>query len=460
MKRLFLMLFLLCLSSLCAAQAPAAPTGYVSPYAWAGVGPNGFAYTNFDNSGNLNVTGGSGRLLQISGYVSAIAPVAVGTDGQWHYLNLDSSGNLKVAGVGGGGTPSSPVNSIQFNNAGAFGGDAALTWDNINKILSIGSGSGTAGAVGLTQGVSPALVSGTIQLLAPGTVTAYQMVLPSSAATGFLSCNLSGSVNTCSFAGASTVNYYTNTTGTGLGPTSFTPATTCTLCLLDSTASTGLTRLWIGYDAGGGFTTGHISPTKSNISIVSGSTTAGSVQTDDAISFYTAAGSYRGGIITNASGNVFYIGSGSGVNMALGAFGAISAYVNSQGIMTSIVGRGHGVQLNATSAITASVPVKVDTANANQVVVTTTTDTGSGLVLGVCANSPTAGTPCNVITTGEVSLVLGTGTCAIGNFVIVDTTTNGRVKCTGTYSAGTVIGVALAAQSSVGSAFNVLVGLR
>jgi len=26
--------------------------------------------------------------------------------------------------------------------------------------------------------------------------------------------------------------------------------------------------------------------------------------------------------------------------------------------------------------------------------------------------------------------ILGTGTCAIGNFVIVDTTTNGRVKCT------------------------------
>jgi hypothetical protein len=57
-------------------------------------------------------------------------------------------------------------------------------------------------------------------------------------------------------------------------------------------------------------------------------------------------------------------------------------------------------------------------------------------------------------------MVLGTGTAAIGNFVIVDTTTTGRVKCTGTYTAGTVIGVAMSAQSSVGSNFNVMVNLR
>ena len=36
------------------------------------------------------------------------------------------------------GTPASPANSIQFNNAGAFGGDASFEWDNINKVLDIG----------------------------------------------------------------------------------------------------------------------------------------------------------------------------------------------------------------------------------------------------------------------------------------------------------------------------------
>jgi len=121
---------------------------------------------------------------------------------------------------------------------------------------------------------------------------------------------------------------------------------------------------------------------------------------------------------------------------------------------------GYSTQLVGTAAITGPVPVKADTSNGNQVVVTTTSDTGAGLPIGVCVNSPGIGKNCSVMTSGVAALTLGTGTCAIGNFVIVDTTTNGRVKCTGTYSAGTVIGVALTAQSSVGSSFNVMVGLR
>ena len=34
-----------------------------------------------------------------------------------------------VAGMGGGGSPSNPVKSVQYNNAGAFGGDANFLWD-------------------------------------------------------------------------------------------------------------------------------------------------------------------------------------------------------------------------------------------------------------------------------------------------------------------------------------------
>ena len=50
---------------------------------------------------------------------------------------------------------------------------------------------------------------------------------------------------------------------------------------------------------------------------------------------------------------------------------------------------------------------------------------------------------------------------AIGNFVVADTTTNGRVKCTTSYpAAGSLIGIAMAAQSTVGNSFNVMVGLR
>jgi hypothetical protein len=41
--------------------------------------------------------------------------------------------------AGGGGLPADLVNSIQFNDAGAFGGSANLSWDNTNNILSRGT---------------------------------------------------------------------------------------------------------------------------------------------------------------------------------------------------------------------------------------------------------------------------------------------------------------------------------
>ena len=120
---------------------------------------------------------------------------------------------------------------------------------------------------------------------------------------------------------------------------------------------------------------------------------------------------------------------------------------------------GFGVLLIATSSITGAVPVKVDTSNANQVVQTTTSDTGAGVVIGVCVNSPIAGGLAQVVTTGVVPMVLGTGTISIGNPVGVDTTTSGRVKAI-SYTAGEVIGIAISAQSTVGGIFNVMIGLR
>lgn len=39
---------------------------------------------------------------------------------------------------GGGGTPGGSNTQVQFNNSGAFGGSANLTWDNTNKILTAG----------------------------------------------------------------------------------------------------------------------------------------------------------------------------------------------------------------------------------------------------------------------------------------------------------------------------------
>jgi hypothetical protein len=74
----------------------------------------------------------------------------------WLYWD-DGLGKLQVfdgtawgdVSAGGAGSPASPNTSVQFNNAGSFGGSANLEWDNTNKWLTIASGAGTtSGFVG------------------------------------------------------------------------------------------------------------------------------------------------------------------------------------------------------------------------------------------------------------------------------------------------------------------------
>jgi hypothetical protein len=118
------------------------------------------------------------------------------------------------------------------------------------------------------------------------------------------------------------------------------------------------------------------------------------------------------------------------------------------------------VQFTATASLTAGQTVKFDTSNAGSVVVGTTSDTGGGVILGIVLNSPAAGGVANVLVAGLTPLpLLGTGTCTLGQYVIEDTTTNGRVKCS-TYTAGTSLGIVTTAQSTVGSNVQMLVQLR
>jgi hypothetical protein len=50
-------------------------------------------------------------------------------------------------------TPSAPVGSVQFNNAGAFGGDAGFTYDSITSFASVGS---LFGSLQTTMTIRPA----------------------------------------------------------------------------------------------------------------------------------------------------------------------------------------------------------------------------------------------------------------------------------------------------------------
>lgn len=117
--------------------------------------------------------------------------------------------------------------------------------------------------------------------------------------------------------------------------------------------------------------------------------------------------------------------------------------------------------MKATATLSFGQLVKPDTGNAGSVVVCTTADTTAciGFVAGGSVYCAAGGIHCGITTVpGSRAVgVVGTGTCAIGNNVIVDTTTNGRVKCqAGIPAQGAWIGVALTAQGSVGGNVDIL----
>ncbi len=58
-----------------------------------------------------------------------------------------------ISGGGGGGTPGGASTNVQFNEAGAFGGDAELTWDTVSKLLGL---TGSLDVFNITAPATPA----------------------------------------------------------------------------------------------------------------------------------------------------------------------------------------------------------------------------------------------------------------------------------------------------------------
>jgi hypothetical protein len=67
----------------------------------------------------------------------------------------NTAGGILVSGGGGGnGTPALPLNSLQFNNAGAFGGNINLTYDAANSVLALTGLANITGNVTATDSIT------------------------------------------------------------------------------------------------------------------------------------------------------------------------------------------------------------------------------------------------------------------------------------------------------------------
>jgi hypothetical protein len=144
----------------------------------------------------------------------------------------------------------------------------------------------------------------------------------------------------------------------------------------------------------------------------------------------------------------------SGLSWPEDVIGTLTAGVFLPGSLKN--GPSAGMIANSAATIAQGVPVKWS--GAATVVGTTAADTGAGVVVGVAANAPGAsGRPTYVMTSGYIVMAADDG-CSVGQFVIVSRRNAGRVQCTSTYVAGTVIGVALLGKKDGG--VHVQVGLR
>ena len=119
-------------------------------------------------------------------------PTTAGTNG--YYLQTDGLGNTTWAagGGGGGGSPGGSNTQVQFNDSGAFGGDADFTYDKTTNALSLGVASTSSGSLKLFNSAS----ANAITVASGNNSAAWTLTLPTSAGTNGYALITDGSGNT------------------------------------------------------------------------------------------------------------------------------------------------------------------------------------------------------------------------------------------------------------------------
>ena len=216
---------------------PTGITGCTSPLS---TDANGFTNCSLYSSGGTFLPG---YWTQIA-FGGGFSLTTTGTSGPATY----TGGVLNIPQYsGGGGTPGGASGNLQYNNAGAFGGDTNTNDDGAGNLTAKSySATGTTnGLVNLTSTGTPGsgAPANTVQLTVPNAVTAYGIELPGAQPSGsntFLSCSAANPA-VCSWAAGGGGGGSTNPTFDSFGadPTGATDSTTAMQnCLNSLTAGT------------------------------------------------------------------------------------------------------------------------------------------------------------------------------------------------------------------------------
>lgn len=142
--------------------------------------PGGISSSVQFNNGTANSLGGDSTFTYIGGLLTVpkISTTGISVTGPVSASTYYGDGS-HLTGISGGSStvPASPVNSLQFNNAGAFGGSSNLTWN--GSLISLIGGLTATGVVSanaldafFVSGTSIAGASGNFTGLTAGTIVA------------------------------------------------------------------------------------------------------------------------------------------------------------------------------------------------------------------------------------------------------------------------------------------------